>query len=485
MLVGSGNLKQFNFLNDAKSILDALASKDKNYQSLIEKTLKYCGQIETLFSVFETDYHAATIDGQKKQSDAYKTYIDASKKLTELTNEQNQVLKSKILEINRKNKLAYGQEKQTLHLSLNDIEHQIELENQKHQDRLLHVKNDHARELKVIEQEIVRIKKDHSQSMQILEQTHQSALSQIERTYQEQAPIIKDTLSEQKQTIEAQIAEILVQKENYRKQCDDNYLSIKNVYHQSSTSFNKKIDVLKNKKKRALDELQQLYRHNLIPIENRLKALQEQYQQIKVQTQQDLTKELKEHNTLLDTLNEAYELEKNKINRESADAISLLNSKLTAYKESLYKKRMDDNKQLKEFSTTHTEAEQLILKKQLNTKTRSQDLELNKQIIRTQQDSHLKQKEHYKRLFVLEEKHVNNRKKWRIRRAILDFEYKQSLANMELNYQHRLQEIELALRREKLTLDYQTKLLDLSHLSEIDPLDTQLSIWFKNVKSVY
>src|SRR5690606_23144557 len=243
------------------------------------------------------------------------------------------------------------------------------------------------------------------------------------------------------------------------------------------TSFNKKVDTLKRKKEDALHKLQTNYKMDLSPIEEEMAGLQQYFTDLKQQALNEYQQELQLHRQKIDTIVGDYEERKQKIIRENAEAVTLLNSKLSSFRENLQKDRIDETKAFRDkLKALESEFEKDQLTKDRRRKLRLQDNELNRQIIRTKHDVQQQIREQYIKLAEAESNYLQEKSKWRLDGKLLEFDHKLKTVNTELLYQYRQKEIETKIKKRKLKLDHDIELLELKYIEDIAPLEAELSI---------
>lgn len=258
---------------------------------------------------------------------------------------------------------------------------------------------------------------------------------------------------------------------------NDVYLAIKTNYNLFSVTFNKKINELNKENQTALKTVKERYQAKRNPIEKSLTKLKEDYKTAIDRVKSSYQDELIKLNATFDEQKEKYELKKQRIIHESNEIISLLNSKLTAFKDSVNRENLEAERHIRgEMKSTEDEHQQVNLQKTLRTNLKNVNTELNKQIIRTNREINNKQKEFHYRLFNHDLAYLKTVNDWRLEKNLTTYKYKQSLAKIELNFNHNIAQSKSQLNLYETIYNHQQKLLELSLNHDLLSLETQLKI---------
>lgn len=255
---------------------------------------------------------------------------------------------------------------------------------------------------------------------------------------------------------------ILLEKSNIAKQqSDENYLSIKQTYNQASISFNKKLNELKVLSQNTISNLETNYLSKLSNFEMKEKKYLDGQATTLNQANLEYQNKLDKHNNLFDELKRDYETAVQKIDFEYHNAISILNSSMSSYRERV----SEEIKIYQKEKGTDTS---------LNRKIKELNRDINRFILKTNKAIEQKKISYQKKAYLNELDYLKKLSSWRIEHATLDLEHKQSLLVLENEKTLFFQRMNL----EKLYLKnlYQKNkvLNELDHLNMIAPLEVQL-----------
>ena len=258
---------------------------------------------------------------------------------------------------------------------------------------------------------------------------------------------------------------------------DATYLLIKNTYTQLSISVNKKINEVNKKYQNDLESIKKNHEANMKPILAQIELLKHQYEDAQAQSLLSYTGKLTALNVVFDVQKQAYEQKKDRFIHEGHEAITLLNSKLSAYRETTQKEKLLKSREMRDAIKSLTDDNEKDKKnRELTVLMNQLDQELNKQIIRTQKDITVKKKETQRKLFELDQKHLREINDWRLTKALYEYEKRQESAKIDLNFNHNLQASELMKKSEELNYAYEKERLLLRQNAILLPLEHQISI---------
>ncbi|WP_264230049.1 hypothetical protein [Acholeplasma laidlawii] len=467
----------FEFVKESNLALDELAKKDKNYKSILT-------QLKSLLSEIKGEFL---------------TFDKAHKKAEQSTNESHQEIK-----------MRFNEKIKTLELNLHDFSNQIDLQvsqlemnyKEEYQSILNNTKTEverikslilnieyafneskskahsiRSKEISDISKVMVDIKKQSAQSITLLESNYKKEFEKIIENFESNQALLLLEIEDATKNYEKEKSKISHIKNFYREQSDKKYLSIKNDYHAASIEFNKSLETLKKEKEHHLKELKQSDEANRLPIEDALDKLKLDYEAQKLQVEQTYKEKLEAHKNKIEVITTNFNTKKDELTIAYSDALSLVNSKLSSFRDVIANDRLDRNQKLKEdLKETQNEDAIKALKKDVKRHLRQQDAELNRQIIRTEKESHALLKAHYQKLQDLELKYLEDKSNWRVtgKKLIID----QKLENYmnEQNYQYQLKSLQLQLKTLKSTYEFELEKTDITHLSQIAPLDLKLSV---------
>ncbi|WP_025724558.1 hypothetical protein [Acholeplasma granularum] len=467
----------FDFIKESNLALEELAKKDKKYKSIVAPLKTLLSNIKREFLSFEKAHQLVlkdTNDNQEKLNHLFSEKIKTFKTNIQLVHEQvDQELlvldeQSNLDLINLKNQMAHEIDK--INNSLSEI-YDVFLQSKSS------AQNIRSKEISIIERNIINIKKQSALSIEKLESNHHEDITNINEIYANNLLLIDNELSDYEKSISTQIKSINETKNFYRDQSDKKYLSIKSDYHQALTEFNKSIDNLKIKKADLLKDIKDVYESQKKPLEAALDKLKSDYQLNNKELEKTYKDKVETHKNNINIIIDNFNIEKEKLIKETGESISLLNSKLSSFRDAITSERQDktlEHKKLVNDATTEDEIK--TLNKEHRKFLRNQENELNKQIIRTEKETQSKMKEHYHKLSILEYKLIEDKSNWRMLGKKIIIEQKQLIYNNEQNYIYEQKVIEQQLKHIKQLYELEMDRLDHDHLSQIAPLDLKLSI---------
>lgn len=467
----------FEFMKDIASSLTELAKKDKKYKPITDQLKKLLSSVPGEFLSFEHEHDDVVKDINQSHIDIQKSYEKTIKNL-----EQNFVsTKSQLEAILKQQKASLEQQNKELEektkLEIDAILAELERIDEAYKQQIQEALTLKSKEIAQLDIEINIIKRESAKEIAKIEAEHAQKLAKLEADYNDVASMIEEGIAQYQENIQSVKEKIVFEKNAYREQSDSKYLSIKNDYHHASTIFNKRVDQLKKKKEDALSKLQAQYRQDLEPIEKESQELHKQFIELKQKNLNEYQQAQNEHRELIHKIIERYELLKQNIIKESSEAITLLNSKLSSFRDNLQRDRQEETKAYREqLRALESDLEKDALSRERRRRLRAQDNELNRQIIRTRHDVQQQIKSQYIKLAEAEEFYLNEKSKWRLQGKLLEYDYKLKTINTDLLYQYRQKEIDTKIKKRKLKLDHDIELIELKYVEDIAPLEAELSI---------
>jgi golgin subfamily A member 4 len=116
------------------------------------------------------------------------------------------------------------------------------------------------------------------------------------------------------------------------------------------------------------------------------------------------------------------------------------------------------------------------LNRQLTKKLNALDNDLNRQIVRTKRDILSRQREQQRRLFMHDQYHLRQMNHWRLQKTLDDYQKKQELLKIDLNYQHNMSLFDIETKRIKALRAHHLSMLSMTYRKDMLPLETQLQI---------
>ena len=467
----------FEFIKSSNIALDDLAKKDKKYKPIINQLKTLLSEIKGEFLTFDK----AHIKTEQSINESHTFIKDSFNEKVNLLNQNLDIfshdIEEKVKEIQENQKQQIKQNSDELLAQIEDIrqkitEHQSHFETQKSQALTIR-----SKEISNIDKVIAQIKKQSALSIEKIENNHQKDLDTLMSKFKADEQLILDAKKEASGKIEIDLNQIEDIKNLYREQSDKKYVSIKSDYHDASIAFNKAVDKLKKNKEAALKKLASNDEQNRQPIEDALVQLKTDYEAQKQATTQIYKEKLEAHKQYIHELTQNYNAKKENLIQTHGDAVSLINSKLSSFRDAIAADRVERANQLKmNIENAANDDEVKALKKALQKHLRQQENELNRQIIRTEKDTQTLLKAHYEKLQSLETKFLEAKSNWRIEGKQLVVDQKLTQYTQEQNFQYQLKSLQLQLKTLKTTHEFELDRLDIKHLKEIAPLDLKLSI---------
>jgi len=467
----------FEFVKTTNLALDELAKKDKKYKPILTQLKNILSETKGEFLVFDKAHtkveqttnqaHLVVKDQFNQKIKAFNLNLNVFSKDIDLQIQQVEQLFLKETEKLTKETADWIH---NIHISIKEIE-------QKFNDSKSKSLAIRSKEISDITKVMQQIKKNSVLSIEKLENNYKQELDQMLASFNENESKLLESIHAATTKYEQDKAQINQVKNYYREQSDKKYLSIKSDYHTASTEFNKSLDKLKKEKDTAVKKIKHLDDQNRLPIEDALHHLKISNQEEKQSIETLFSQKLAEHKTFIESLTITFNESKERLIIQHGDAVSLINSKLSSYVDSITTDRQDRNNQLTIDIQNAIDDEAIKSLKRVHQKhLRQQENELNRQIQRNEKLTLTLLKEHYTNLQALEFKFLEDKSKWRIDGKRLVVNQKLSIFNHEQNYQYQLKSLELQLKTLRTTNEFELERMDIQHLSKIAPLELKLSI---------
>lgn len=450
---------------------------EKKYAPISKTLVSLLHSIEPFVSNAGKEINKIDAEFKKKKAlieSQYKDYIENANRGLKISLEKNES------EIEKARKtLAHDQKALTIklndHLALMDEKKQS---NKKSiQTAIREVELNYKRELGTIEKDIVKIKKDHQNVTTAIEKEKETNISFLNERFNQRLQAIaidqdiyKEGILEKRQVLDES-------RKVSSLESDSNYLNIKNSYTSLSIQLNKKISELKKSHAQAIARVERHYQKQVQPLYQKIEELNQTYGETQVRLSLKYSEEIQEINQTFEQQKQAFHEKKAKITRESGEAVTLLNSKLSAYRETITRDKMLTSREMRsEMQTEKDVRARDKLSIALSRKLKLLDNDLNKQILRTQKDILEKHRLLQQALFQHEQNHLREIHDWRIKHALLEYEKKQELAKVDLNYQHNKTAYDYELKLAESEDEFQKQLLLLQRNIDLLPLEAQLLI---------
>lgn len=466
----------FNFISDAINKLNLFASKDSKYISIVEPLNELLLNLQEEFLSFNNDFIKVLDETAISRQISDKDYHKKIKSINENFIFYENKVKQKISDFYRSKEESLELINQDIKNTLDKLSEEINELSKIQNEKINKYTITKNQELSAIEKSIIDIRKDSTKSISQIENNYILEVEETQKNYKVQEAILKDSMQAfEEETVIAK-SKIQNAKNAYREQSDKKYLVIKGDFYQESSTFNAKVDELKIIRQQKEKQLIEQYKIDIQPFEVKSNENETHYADQKNFLQNEYNRKIEEHNNLYNSIVEHYNLSKNHTIKETSDSVTLLNSKLSAYKEALAKERFDSAKIFKKSIVHLTESEKLTASKERNKEIRQSDNELNKQIVRTEKEIANKMRAQYDKLYELEVKFIQDITKWQTDEKVLKINFKHQNYNIYLNYQNKLKEVEIAQKKLKLTLDHSIDLLQHELLEGLLPHETHITI---------
>ncbi len=366
---------------------------------------------------------------------------------------------------------------QTYKLSITSLDEELTLLQKKASEDLSKIEQSSAREISKIHKAMQDIRKVYQAETTDIESFHANKKLEIENLYQTNVETLDQHDEELKVISEEKLKVLRANASSENAINDEIYLAIKTNYNQMTVAFNKKINDIKKRYQNELPKLVKIFENQKVPMSKELDALKNTYEQAKIDFETEYTDKINQLNLDFEQKKATYEAKRAQIIHESNEAITLLNSKLSAFRESIQKQKTETSKTLREeMKSLETEIEKEKLNHKLTKELQALDNDLNKQIIRTNEDISLRQKDQHARLFLHDQNHLQEIHEWKYQKNLAEYNKKQNYQKLEINYNYQIQVQEETLKHYISHHEYHKELLRLTQNLELLPLEHQLML---------
>lgn len=470
-------IQKFEYLKSFQNDLKQQLSVDKKYLPISRKLVVLLREISPyLAKIQKNQQNLKAIQLQKSLgiNKIYAQSVENFHRSIKVLEDKNhaEVEKSQKIRVKKTHEIN-----RNLKAEFEKIDLKILQANQKSIDELAKVEMSYKRELSAIQRIMVGAKKTYQQATFAIETEKADAVGAITAAFEEKIKGLDQKIEELNLNHQEKVTQVkqagLIENNNN----DETYLIIKNTYTQLSIQLNKKINQIKKKHQHALAVVDKEYNSKLLPINKAIERLKKEYQDEQQKSLQAYSEKMNSLNVVFDIQKNAYETKKARIIHESNDAITLFNSKLSAYRESIQKEKLDTSRKMRdEMKSMEDNKEKDYHTKALSRTLNTFDNDLNKQIIRTNKDILEKQRDQQRLLFQHDSKHLKEINEWRLKKALYEYEKKQEFAKIDLNYHHNLTASEQQLKLSKANYIFNKDVLLLNHNKDLLPLEFQLAI---------
>lgn len=402
----------------------------------------------------------------------YATHLDNFEKSLKLLVEKN----NHQIEKSHKDKTKKSHDAhQTYKLEITALDQELLVLQQKANEELAKIDQSTAREISKIQKVMQEIRKVYQLETTDIESYHEKRKLELKDLYHNNTEILEHHDDELKIITEEKLKILRAKATSENAINDDIYLAIKTNYNAMTVAFNKKINDIKKRYAQELPKLEKIFENRKVPMAEALDALKKTYDQAKIDFDLEYSNKINQLNLDFELKKETYETRKTQIIHESNEAITLLNSKLSAFREGIQKQKTETSKALREeMRNLETEFEKDKLNHKLTKELQTFDNDLNKQILRTNEDISLRQKDQHAKLFLHDQKHLQEIHDWKFQKALAEYEKKQNYHKLEINYNYQIQIQEETLKHYIAHHHYHKELLRLTQNLELLPLEHQL-----------
>ncbi len=464
-------------LKTIKTAFEAELNRDKIYHQTERSISKLIREIPSELKTIahhDSDQKAHFSSRINTFNDEYQSNVSNFDKAIKLINTKNETELKNI-----KRKKNYQLDKITKRFN-----QQIDTLNQRREQ----VESEYNQKLKEIETTLQRDLGSYRKVSQNARKLNQKVTLEIEKEQQEALKGLKNIFDNSTKQRDLKRQSFIEDYGQRKKEIDSRqqdsttnnnnvYISIKTNYNEFSMIFNKKINTLNKENQNALKTIKERYEAKREPINQLLIKLKDDYnraiEHLKLSHQEELIK----MNEDFKDKKQQYEEKKARIIHESNEIVSLLNSKLTAYKEAVNRDNLESSRQLRsEIKSTDDEHKQVDLQKEIRANLKNANNELNKQIIRTNKEISVKQREFHYRLYNHDLAYLKLINDWRLLKTLTNYRYKQSIAKIDLNFNHNISQSKAQLALNEAIYKHQEQLLNLSLNRDLLSLETQLQL---------
>lgn len=267
-------------------------------------------------------------------------------------------------------------------------------------DDIKSYENEKNKQDSLISKNIQEIKKKYEMNVLKIEDNAKIKISEITESLNQSIKKIEDQIALAKTNFDVQYKQLMETREKDSTSHDTDYIDIKSHYNILNKTLNKQITLLKNKKSHVLKSLEEKYEVIIKPLDTRIENLEFDALELKKNRLKQRDIEIQKLQDRKSLEFNRYEEQRKKTITQTAESVSLLNSKLSNYREITNEKK---RKIVRDFQTKSMSSNHETLQK--NRELSSLDNELNQFILRTRKEIKLKKSEGQLLLFELNKNH--------------------------------------------------------------------------------
>lgn len=472
-----GVFELFDFIEDALNRLKELSSIDSKHQEIIAPLETLLLNLNEEFLSFEKSHNEII---KHLNSEELKEQKIIGSKIQNLIQENLQKKQNLVSKLENYEKDYQEELSQLTNQTQKDID-LLQQELDEYTEELNH-SNDESektkdKELASIEVLISKVRKSHAQAITRLEKVFNDRVKEIEETFKHEEKRIQNESIEYEEKIKDRIEQIHVAKNAYREQSDEKYLSIKNEQQVASVAFNRKVDKINKITQEKIKKLDEKLKNDITPFEEQLTIVENTYINQKELLEAEFESLKNSHKVLHQQIINNFNEKKDLLTKEISDENSILNSKLSLFKETIQQERQERLKELNDAVKNASSAdEEKQLKKSYKRFVNDQDNELKRQISRTERQLHENQRNHYLKLYEAEVKYLEQIKQWTIEDKFIFINHRLKTFDLNLQYEFNKKSLETEIKKLKLKHDHDVELTKIETTESIKPLEIDLSI---------
>jgi golgin subfamily A member 4 len=462
--------------NTVKEIKSLLAS-DPIYQPIVKKLGIFARETQAFDELVSEQFNEAYASFEsllKKNDRVFLNYVESTKKDVEaIKNKQQEEIDFNLVNYREALKKLLLKHRE----ALRQIDEKAEDANIAKDEAIKQSELVMTRKIAILDKEVEKTKAIYQKEIVELENEKATSLTRLNEHYdknRQKLELDHKTYVENNQKLQVDIQS---EHDQNIKVNDDHYLLIKQNFNEVSVQLNKKINELKKIHQKAFQQIEKKTEKLLKPVLEHMDLQKTQYEQAKLDAKNDFQNKLIELNATFDAQREHYELRKDKIIHRTNETITLLNSKLSAFRESSHKDKIETAKIYQDkIAQTFIEAEKDQLSKARTKKFKQYDLELNKQIIRTHKTIFQKQKEHQRLMTSNDQKHLEEVNDWRLKKSLIEYEQKQNLIKIDLNYNYNHSVLDMQKKLIEADDHYAKEAIQIQLSNDLTHLEAQLQL---------
>lgn len=352
-----------------------------------------------------------------------------------------------------------------------DIELKYQEEKKQLNNDIKAYENEKNKNETIVNKQISEIKKIYELKVLQIEQDSNIKENEAKTKYDGIIHTIQEDINAQEKEFTTLHTQYLKNREKESTAHDTDYIDIKSHYNIVNKTLNKQINSLKQKRNDALAWVDKKLQESLIPIEKSILQKEEKIKKLKNERLLKREKEIKnlQERKILET--ERYKDNQNKIITQTSEAVSILNSKLSNYREITTEKK---RKIVRDFQTKSMSSKNETIQK--NRQLTQLDNDLNQLIIKTRKEIKYKKAEGQLLLFELNKNHqiLIADIEFLIKKELYDTTYDLKKYDIELKQHHELlQEQQQKLQEQR---HFFQDLIEAAYQKDVLSFETQINL---------